>query len=213
MCSAPRSDNSAIVAQQQREAEEARRREEERQARATAAVGSVREAFARYDSPYFDNLRRAFVQSNADSLRQQQNREGEQALFGLARAGLQNSSAGNRQRGDLAVGQARQNNDLQQGAIDFEQQQRDRLFSAQQSLEAQARANGDQEGAAQAATAQAGNIARTPLPTTGSWVAPALTSVIGAYNNFQDARDAGYYNRLSAKLFGSGGGRNGVIGR
>lgn len=202
MCGAPRSNNSAIVAQQADEADEARRREDARQARANAAVNAVREAFARYDSPYFDNLRAAFVNAQRDPLTQQQNRESEQSLFGLARAGLQNSSAGNRQRADLAVGQARQNNDLEQGALDFVQGQRDRLFSAQQSLEAQARSSGDQEGAALAATAQAGNIARTPLPTAGSWLAPALTSAIGSYANFADAREAGYYRGLGAQLFG-----------
>lgn len=202
MCpSPPKSNSSAVQEQQQREADDARRREDERNARVQEGITGIRSAFSRYDDSYFDNLRRTFIAQNQDTLQQQQNNEAEQANYARARVGLNNSSAGNTERAKLTSGFATQNAALESGADDFARSQRDRLFDAQQTQEAQVRASADATGAANAATTAAGNIARTPAPTTGEWLAPVLTAGIGAKNAYDSGQDAGYYRTRAAQLF------------
>lgn len=208
MCPSPKSNNGAIQEQQQQEADLARQRETERQTKVDAGVAGIRGAFARYDDSYFDKLRGSFVDTNRDTLTQQQNKEAEEAAYGAARAGLTNSSAGNRQRAELAAGFAKQNNALEQGAEDFAQGQKGELAGAQQTLEAQARSSADAEGATQAATTQTGTIARTAPVTAGSWLAPALGSAIGGYNAYNSGKEGGFYRARAAQLFGSGGSGN-----
>jgi hypothetical protein len=206
MCgSAPKSNNDQIMAQQQAEADETRRREEERQARINAGVAAVRDAFKGYDDAYYDRQRSAFVAANEDTLRKQQAQEGEQAFYNMARVGTLNSSMGNRMRGDLAAGFARQNNDLFQGAEDYVAQQRDQVFNTQSQLEAQVRSSADETGAANMATAQAGNINRTPSASSGAWLAPAIQTVAGGVKNYNSGQEAGFYSAAGAKLFGNDG--------
>ena len=203
MCGNPSPNNSAIQEQQQREAEDARRREDERNARIEQGITGIRSAFSRYDDTYFDGLRKAFISQNQDTLQQNQNNEAEQANYARARVGLNNSSAGNTERAKLASGFATQNAALEGGADDFTRTQRDRLFDAQQTQEAQVRASADATGAANAATTAAGNIARTPMPMSGDWMAPVLTAGIGAKNAYDTGQDTGYYRGRSAQLFPS----------
>jgi len=161
----PPKDNSAELARQ---------REDKRVADIRAGRGSIDEAFARFDDPYFAGVTDDYQDFYFPQVDQQYQDARRKLTLGLARSGNLNAGAGARQIGDLTEKYNTQRQGFASRALDDTNRYRQQIDAAKGDLFQQ-----------NAAAADPAAIAVDAASRAGTFAAPPSASPIGAlFNDF-----------------------------
>ena len=149
MCFTFGSGSAGKLAKQQRADEEAR------QARIRSGMGQIDAAFSRFDDPFFDSRRQAYVDYATPGVKRQADDARRQLIYALSRNSNLDSSAANRKNADLN----RDTNEALVGIVnqgqDYANRSRTDVENARSAIVSQLNATGDSSASSAAALRQA----------------------------------------------------------
>lgn len=140
----------------------ARAAEEERQAKIKEGQSAIDSQFAGFDDNFYAKRKEAFLNYAMPQLGSQYRDAQAQAVQSLARRGLLNSSAGARTLAQLTQQRDINLGNIQNQALDFANQERDRVNREKQNLYGLLTASADPGAAANLATNAANTISGRP---------------------------------------------------
>lgn len=173
-------------------AEEARKQEEERQARIAQGQVSIDKAFEGFGDKFIRGFQDDYVNAQLPELDKQFGDAREQVLFGLARNGLLESSAGADKLADLQGQYATAGQAINSDAEAAARQLRSNIAERKSNLTSQNVATANPTAAASAAAASAQNFQAPPQPSP---LVDVFTSLI---NSGATAAGTGAFDRQIA---------------
>jgi hypothetical protein len=195
-------EQNLALSAQQRSDEQARQQqlradEEFRQFRTRNAVGEIDNVFGRFDDNFFKGKADQLVQAQSPQLTDQYKKAQEQTLYGLARQGLNNSSASTNLNSELARTYGEQQQRLQSDANSYEQKLRSQVEQNRNDLVTQAQSIADPNLTVSSANTAAGNLAMVE-PT-------ANASFSNNYGNVFDGITSALKSGVSGYAYGKEG--------
>lgn len=143
-------------------ADEVREREEKRQENIKKGQTSIDTTFNKFDEPFFDDRRQAFIDYQQPRVDDQYNNALRQLTFALARSGLNNSSVGSTRRANAREKFDFAQQDMRQRADASANDARTAIENARQELSANNAALADPTAAANAAISRAESLNALP---------------------------------------------------
>lgn len=187
MCGAsPPQDNSAEIARQQ---------EQERQQRITQGQGAIDNAFAGYNDDYFDTYKKNYLDYYNPQIDEKYANAQRDLRYNAARAGILDSSGGQRLFGDLGKAYTDQRRAVESDALNATNQQRTNVETTKSDLYSQNTAAADPSLAAINAAGRAGALQTPPTYSPVGDLFSGLTNAGSAYyTGTQKALSTGYSN-------------------
>ncbi len=186
MCGSTPHDNSAELARQQ---------EEERQARIKQGQGAIDNAFAVFTPDYFDKYKQDYLGYYNPQIDEKFSNAKRDLTYNTARAGIQDSTGGQRLAGDLAQAYTDQRRAVESDALDASNKTRQSVESNKSDLYAQNTASADPSLAAINAVGRAGSLQTAPSYSPVGDIFSGLTGAGGYYvSGANKGLPAGYGN-------------------
>lgn len=199
--STPPQDNSAALARQQAT---------EREAKITQGKSSIDNAFGVFDPAFYDKYTKAYTDNYNPEVDRQFGVAKQQLEYGTARRGVQDSTQGQKEFGDLTRDYTGQRTNIASQAIDATNKLRGTVDSQKGDLYAQNSASADPSLSALQATTSANSLT-TPgsYSPLGNVFAGAINSGAQYLNNQRGALPSGYAAAFApgASLPSGGSGR------
>lgn len=169
-------------------ADQQRQDEQNRQTAINNGMGQIDNAFAPFNDDYYKQFERTYSAQARPDLDKQQKDANQEALFGLARAGLTKSGAAAKVYGDIADTRARGDLQVADDARTASAEQRGQVEQQRNSLVGQLNATANANAAGQAANNQAILMSKPP---TYSPITNLFSEITGHWALNEQARRNG----------------------
>lgn len=182
-------------------AKQARAAEEARQARITAGMGNIDNAFSQFNDEFYSGRSKAYADYQTPQLQKQFEQAQKELTLALARSGNSQSSLANQKFADLKTLFDTGKQDITSRASDFANSERSAVEQARAELVNQLNASGNDQLAAQSAQTKASLLGQGQAFDTLGQIFANITDGITTQAQLEQ-RGTGRYN---TGLFSSGG--------